>query len=361
VRKIRTADRYLSFWSLQTAGWLAYAVVMTLSLVPLRHQRGLIPSYLVLIGDEFLASFFLYRLCHTLWRRSVALVPSLALCMAASYVLATASAVPAVWIQMRAQPNATASVWSAAIASGVGAAFVLIAWCALYFGIKHYLTVGDQKLLLLASEATAQAAQLQALRYQLQPHFLFNTLNAISSLVVSEQGAQATQMLSKLATLLRSTLEQPDVHSISLDQELAVVDEYLDIEKVRFASRMTVTHDIEWGARSAAVPRFLLQPIVENAIRHGIAKRPKGGALNIRAFLIDNQVIIEVKNEIGESHSDGAQTNHGLGLSNSRTRLEKLYGDRATLKIVTEQQQFIVTIAVPFEPIGAIPSTKGPA
>jgi hypothetical protein len=344
-------NRPLSFWPLQAGGWLGYATASAISLLPFRHEHEAVAFRVVFVGCGFLSSFVLYGLCHALWRRSVALAPSLTLCVAVSYVLGIASVLPAVWAELHVQHEPMASLWRSTFASGVGASFVLIAWSALYFGIKHYQTVEDQKLLLLASEATARAAQLQALQYQLQPHFLFNTLNAISSLVVSEQGAKATEMLSKLATLLRSTLEQPEVYSISLDQELAVVEEYLDIEKVRFASRLTVTRDVQREALSAAVPRFLLQPIVENAIRHGIARRLEGGALGIRAFVVENQVCIEVQNDIGEPNRDDAQPSHGLGLSNSRARLEKLYGDRATLTASVEQQTFLVAMTLPFNPV----------
>src|SRR5271163_5035637 len=121
------------------------------------------------------------------------------------------------------------------------AAIILIAWSALYFGIKHYGTVEEQKDKLMASEATAREAQLQALRYQLQPHFLFNTLNAISALVVSKQPELATEMIAKLAGLLRNPLSFPETHVVTLREELAVTEEYLSIEQVRFGPRLTVS------------------------------------------------------------------------------------------------------------------------
>ncbi len=211
MRHSAPTNRLLSFWPLQAGGWLGYATASAISLLPFRHEYEAVAFRAVFVCCEFLASFVLYALCHRLWRRSVALAPALTLCVAFSYALGIASVLPAVWTELHVQHESMAPLWRSTFASGVGAAFVLIAWSALYFGIKHSQTVEEQKVLLLASEATATAAQLQALQYQLQPHFIFNTLNAISSLVVSEQGARATEMLSKLATLLRSTLEQPEV------------------------------------------------------------------------------------------------------------------------------------------------------
>ena len=116
--------------------------------------------------------------------------------------------------------------WSMVIARAFEAAIVLIAWSALYFGIKHYGTVEEQRVRLLASETMAREAQLQALRYQLQPHFLFNTLNAISSLVVSKQPERATEMIAKLGGLLRNTLSLPEAHVVTFREELAVTEEY---------------------------------------------------------------------------------------------------------------------------------------
>jgi hypothetical protein len=128
--------------------------------------------------------------------------------------------------------------WSMVAAQAFEPAIILIAWSALYFGIKHYGTVEEQRAELLESEATAREAQLQALRYQLQPHFLFNTLNAISSLVVSKQPERATEMIAKLAALLRNTLSFPEAHVVTLREELAVTEEYLSIEQVRFGPRL---------------------------------------------------------------------------------------------------------------------------
>jgi LytS/YehU family sensor histidine kinase len=255
---------------------------------------------------------------------------------------------PAIWAEFRVSHDKLDSLARSAIASGIGAAFILIAWSALYFGFKHYQMLEEQKELLVASEATARTAQLQALQYQLQPHFLFNTLNAISSLVVSDQRALATEMLSRLGTLLRSTLQSPELYSVPLGEELAVIDEYLEIEQVRFGERLRIHFDIHEETRIAEVPRFLLQPLVENAIRHGIARRPQGGEIDIRAFLQENRLRIEVENDTGGLDGAKGETGHGLGLHNSRARLERLYGNNATLTTSLLGQRFLTSLSFPF-------------
>jgi two-component system sensor histidine kinase AlgZ len=236
------------------------------------------------------------------------------------------------------------------------AAIILIAWSALYFGIKHYGTVEEQRGKVLASEAMAREAQLQALCYQLQPHFLFNTLNAISSLVVSKQPERATEMIAKLAGLLRNTLSFPEAHVVTLREELAVTEEYLSIEQVRFGPRLSVSRSVSSEAYDAQVPRFLLQPIVENAIRHGIARRPSGGEVAIRASAIEGQVRIEVENDRTEDTLPFAE-GHGLGLRNTRTRLEKLYGEQGGVTVSTaENNRFLVSIQFPLTKVSSIAS-----
>jgi len=207
---------------------------------------------------------------------------------------------------------------------------------------------------LVASEATAREAQLQSLRYQLQPHFLFNTLNAISSLVVSKQPERATEMIAKLAGLLRTTLSFPEAHLVTLREELAVAEEYLSIEEVRFGPRLVVLLSVSPEAYEAQVPRFLLQPIVENSIRHGIARCPNGGEVVIRASASEGRLRIEIEND----RRDGTgEEGHGLGLANTRTRLEKLYGEQGSITVSTAQKnRFLVLIQFPLAKAASIAS-----
>jgi two-component system sensor histidine kinase AlgZ len=236
------------------------------------------------------------------------------------------------------------------LAGGVEAAFILIAWSALYFGFKQYRTVEEQKHALLTAESTARSAQLQALQYQLQPHFLFNTLNAISSLVVSDQPQRATEMLANLGVLLRSSLEAPEIHTLALSDELVMVEEYLAIERARFGSRLTVLFDIDPEVDAARVPRFLLQPLIENAVRYGIAARSSGGEIAVRAGLSGEALRIEIENELPDCDSQDTGGS-GLGLRNSSKRLEQLYGGQSGLTTaVIHNNRFLTVVTLPFSP-----------
>jgi LytS/YehU family sensor histidine kinase len=318
------------------------------SYLPFRHMREAVDYQLALLCSTFLASFVLYGCCHFLWRRSTPLASALLLSVGLSYILGVLCTVVSALAALHLVEPRTALSWSMVAARAFEAAFVLIAWSALYFGIKHYGTVEEQRNRLVASEATAREAQLQALRYQLQPHFLFNTLNAISSLVVSKQPERATEMIAKLAALLRNTLSVPEEHVVSLREELAVTEEYLSIEQVRFGPRLAVSLSVSPEASSAQVPRFLLQPLVENAIRHGIARCPNGGEVSITAFVSEGQLRIDIENDRSEGLLQSGDEGNGLGLANTRTRLEKLYAEQGSVRVTTAQNnRFLVSIQFP--------------
>jgi two-component system, LytTR family, sensor kinase len=311
-------------------------------------MREQVDYQLALLCSTFLASFVLYASCHFLWRRSTPLASALCLSVGFSYILGVLCTVASALTTLHVNEPRTPLSWSMVAAQSFEATIVLIAWSALYFGIKHYGTVEEQRSRLVASEATAREAQLQALRYQLQPHFLFNTLNAISSLVVSKQPERATEMIAKLAGLLRTTLSSPEAHLVTLREELAVAEEYLSIEKVRFGPRLVVSLSVTSEAYEAQVPRFLLQPIVENSIRHGIARCPNGGEVSIAASVVEGQLRINIENDRTEGLMQWGDEGSGLGLANTKTRLEKLYGERGSVKVATAQNnRFLVLIQFP--------------
>jgi sensor histidine kinase YesM len=179
-------------------------------------------------------------------------------------------------------------------------------------------------------EAQLAEARLSALQAQLRPHFLFNSLNAITVLVRERNTSDATRMLELLSDLLRRVLRADTQHEIPLDDELQFVRDYLSIEEVRFSDRLRVTWSIAESARTILVPAFVLQPIVENAIRHGVAKRAAAGRIDISAKVVGGRMELCVRDDgAGMTATSG----EGLGLTNTRQRLQTLYGDRASLTI----------------------------
>jgi two-component system LytT family sensor kinase len=200
-----------------------------------------------------------------------------------------------------------------------------------------------------AAQLTAQLAeaQLQALRMQLHPHFLFNTLNAISTLVHRDPEA-ADRMIARLSDLLRLTIENVGVQEIPLAQEIEFLGRYLDIERTRFGDRLTVETDIASDTLDASTPYLILQPLVENAIRHGIAPRASPGRVVVRARRDGGMLVLEVRDD-GPGMPAGGAPKTGVGISSTRARLEALYGPAYRFDWRSaDHGGAIVTVAFPF-------------
>jgi two-component system, LytTR family, sensor kinase len=197
-------------------------------------------------------------------------------------------------------------------------------------------------------EARLADARLQLLSMQLQPHFLFNTLNTIAELV-HDDADTADRMITGLSDLLRRTLELGPTQEISLDAELQLLDQYLDIQRARFGDRLQVTLSVGDETRRAAVPVLLLQPIVENAIRHGLGERLAAGHVDIGARRDGSRLVVMVSDD-GAGPADGSTTRERVGLGNTRARLEALYGRDQRLHLSTAPGQGArVTLEIPFK------------
>jgi LytS/YehU family sensor histidine kinase len=193
------------------------------------------------------------------------------------------------------------------------------------------------------------AARLRALQMQLEPHFLFNTLNAITTLMELERKHEAVEMLSHLNTILKSTLARSVPEKVPLSQELEMVENYLAIEQVRFADRLRIEIKVEPSALDGLVPCFLLQPIVENAIHHGIAHCEDQGRIEASARREGPVLHVRVRDS-GRCGNGSSQNGHGIGLRNTRDRLAHFYeGKYAMTAEPLETGGFEVAIAIPYE------------
>jgi len=231
---------------------------------------------------------------------------------------------------------------------------VMVAWSVLYFFIKYYQIFQEVQRSALKSAAMAHEAQLKMLRYQLNPHFLFNTLNAISTLVLEKQTEPANRMVTRLSSFLRYSLDNDPMQKITLDQELAALKLYLDIEKVRFEERLNLELDIGEEASQALIPSLLLQPLVENAIKYGIAQSEEGGQLRIAAKVFAGDLLLELSDDgPGVKLVDGCIPDaNGVGLRNTRERLAELYGNQHSFRLSeTSPHGLTVNIRIPFETV----------
>ena len=187
-------------------------------------------------------------------------------------------------------------------------------------------------------------AQLLSLKTQLQPHFLFNTLHAIASLMHYDVPT-ADRMLNRLSELLRITLKETSNSIISLQQEMAFIQAYLEIEKIRFEERLEVEWTIPDSLLNSSIPPFILQPLVENAIKYGVSTRTDGGSIIIRAYTDNDALLLEVEDDAPESLSQ--EKGFGIGLSNTRSRLEVLYGAQQGFELIRAGMGTIARIRIP--------------
>jgi two-component system LytT family sensor kinase len=239
---------------------------------------------------------------------------------------------------------------------GIGI-YLLIALTSYAYSYYHRYREGQLRTLQL--EAQLSQSQLQALKMQLHPHFLFNTLHSISALL-NKDVASARKMITRLGDFLRLTLENSGSQEVTLRQEMEFLSCYLEIERIRFQNRLMTRMDLGEQTLDAQVPNLILQPIVENAIRHGIAPRSTPGLIEIEAKQLNGTLRIQVRDNgpgLSEHRTSDNLFKKGLGLANTETRLERLYGADHLFDLSNNPDGgLIVTLEIPFHKGGAAPS-----
>jgi two-component system LytT family sensor kinase len=241
---------------------------------------------------------------------------------------------------------------------------LLGAWSALYYAINYFLQAEENADQLARMQLQATSAQLAMLRYQLNPHFLFNTLNSISTLVLLKQSEPANAMLMRLSAFLRHTLVNEPGGKVTVEEEIESLKLYLDIERMRFEERLRTEFRIDEAAAKAQLPSLLLQPLVENAIKYAVSPQEEGAQISVAARLVGQRLRVTVS-DTGPglqkapqrsslaglvAGGNGSVTSTGVGLANIRDRLAQAYGEDHRLEIRTPAQGgFTVLIEIPYE------------
>jgi two-component system, LytTR family, sensor kinase len=231
----------------------------------------------------------------------------------------------------------------------------LISYCGILminYLVRYYRAYQERALRASQLEASLAVAKLEALKSQLHPHFLFNTLNAIVVLVRKNRNKEAEEMLTGLSELLRHSLENIGVQEVSLRHEIEFLQIYLEIEQVRFNDRLKVQFKIEPETLNASVPKLILQPLVENAIRHGIGKQQSAGLVAITAQRQNGSLAIQIRDDgpgLPKDRVVSGESGLGIGIANTRARLRHLYGDAQTFDIRNaENGGAIAVLKIPF-------------
>jgi two-component sensor histidine kinase len=367
IFKTLLKDQQRLFWVLHLGGWFAWGIFGKYA-----YTRAILedaaPNYfryvMVITVIGIVLSFGLRLVYRALWDRSIWL-------RAFAFLVGTTAA-GYVWLRARSyiyyhwfekskdmedwleKMGAAAEIYEKVsyMETFASAWTVMLAWSVLYFAIKYYQLFQEVQRSALRSAAMAHEAQLKMLRYQLNPHFLFNTLNAISTLILEKQTGDANRMVTRLSSFLRHSLDNDPMQKVTLDQELAALKLYLDIEKVRFEERLRLELDIEEEAARAQIPSLLLQPLVENAIKYGIARSEDGGTLRIAARVFAGDLLIELSDDgPGVALVDGRIPDaNGVGLRNTQERLVELYGKQHSFRLSeTDPHGLTINIRIPFE------------
>ena len=342
-------DKNRAFWILQSIGWSGYFFLRTLSGIANNLGWMLLVHTLLLTAT----GYSLTLLLASLFRRLIQMKPvwTLVLSLAAVVIAAGVFSVIETWsvatfLKPQFKPEGVAYLGALLLNFAL-----LAAWTSLYYGINYFLLLEEQIDQRERLESAASTAQLAMLRYQLNPHFLFNTLNSISTLVLLKQTERANAMLARLSSFLRYTLVNEPTAKVTLAQEVETLKLYLEIEKMRFEDRLRPHFRIESETIGARLPSLLLQPLIENAIKYAVTPSEDGADIWLTAVRDGQAVRIEVAdNGNTDGHDIAASPSTGVGLANIRDRLSQAYG--AGHRFDTRKNDkggFSVIVEIPFE------------
>jgi len=338
-----------SFWQLQASGWMALYLVVLVAVLPYRKSEEFRDQTIGCVA-MFLASLLLRPVCRSLVRRAL---PWISLELRALVWSAAVGAIAA-FVTELAILRVVRLVWTDLLVNVVQFSVVLFLWCTLYFSIKQWQQSARERERLLIAEREARDARLSALRYQLNPHSLFNSLNAVSTLVLRGDAPRATRMLSQISSLLRASFDGPTISEIPFSQELDFAEKYLAIEKTRLGDRLQVVVEAAPESLDAAVPSMLLQPLLENSVRHGVGRLREGGVIGIQTRIVDDRLRLIVTNSgpHRDAESQVDENRPGIGLANTTERLKRLYGPACDFALSWPHDGGCeVTIQLPFKKI----------
>ena len=353
------------FWLLQVLGWGAYFIVTSLTLTLFYNEL----SFTYLAYNAFrsaigiILTWPLRLICAHFW--SAPIIRRNVVVMLAAILLSIGWTLLSIYAYEQTTGLYIASAdYGGWIYSSI---FIFISWVALYHGVKYYTLLQNEKRMVLKMEADkqhqrfkrseaenqAKMAKLKFLSYQLNPHFLFNTLNSIYSLIESDTPDDAKNMVSQLSGFLRSSLKHGDDFLIPLQEEIETLVRYLDIEKTRFGDRLKLQLDVDDAVLETVIPLFILQPLVENSIKHAISQTLDQGVIRVSAHHDGDYLHLVVE----DSGRETVRVDHrrsgraGIGLKNTQERLSVIYDDDYQFKTTdSDLGGYRVDIKLPLQP-----------
>jgi len=343
------------FWTLQFAGWFGYAVVVFLAIVrpqisePGFNMSGQFFNLLLETLCGFLLSYLQWRIIRKIVHLSVKHTIFLSFVSAAT-LGGIFNIIKLSFFKVLVHEQQWNEGWNMLEFGGwlLFSITTMFVWTSIFFIMLYNNKLQKEHEMLLRAQTAAKDAQLQMLRYQLNPHFMFNTLNAISTLIFKHDNDKANEMLDKLCEFFRYSLDKNDKTKTTLNKELELLDLYLSIEKVRFGNRLQVDLTISEETMGCIVPSMLLQPLVENSIKHAIELRKQGGVIRIDASKVNDQLILKVMDD-GQESKNSISEGFGIGMSNTKARLNAMFNGDFDIKLINSTDGgTTVLISIPF-------------
>ncbi len=350
-------NRRSLYWTAQLSGWLIYlSFVLIYNLFGSNFTTGaLVSSMLIVVVGIPVTHFYRFIIIRLNWLRYPILkaIPRILLSSALLSVLFTVLHDMVTQIFVSRFVSFFDLEWVEVLRMLLNWTFVLVFWAILYFTVHYFFNYRRQEIANLRLEASRNQIELSNLKSQLNPHFMFNALNGIRALV-DEEPEKAKQAITQLSVLLRAALSTGKQKTIKFKEELSLVANYLSLEKMRFEDRLQVEYDVDPALNTIKFPPLMLQTVVENAVKHGISKLPKGGEIIITGKNSDAYYLVEVINSgtlEPPTQVAGSDSEQGIGLRNTRRRLRLLYGKNASLTIENYEDKVRTQLLIPKEPV----------
>lgn len=342
------------FWTLQLAGWLGYAAVVFLAIIrpQIDAQDFSLVDQLINLTAEVLSGFvlsylqwrFIRAIVHLPLKKTLCLSFTLAALLGLVFNVIKLSLFKVIVHQQQWNQGWDMLEFGGWLLFSLTTMFV---WTAIFFIMLYNTKLQKEHEMLLRAQTSVKDAQLQMLRYQLNPHFMFNTINAISTLIYKHENYKANEMLDKLCEFFRYSLDTNTKSKTTLQKELALLDLYLSIEKVRFGKRLNIELNINADVLGWHVPSMLLQPLVENAIKYAIEPRKTPSVITITAEKLNQRLVIQVI-DTGSDKIQKVSNGFGIGMSNTKARLDAMFNGDYEIEIAENNNQgTTVIISIP--------------
>ncbi len=331
------------YWTLQVGGWTLYALIQIIGSVFASESQGVSAQRVIFLTYEAIFCLLLTHVFRNLINRWRWLQASMAVLI--PRVIASVFVLGLIMYFLRMPISIPLGLYSSKVAFDpsnilgltVIYAIIFFLWCVLYF-IYNYFERYNTSLKL---EASVKEIELNNLKSQLNPHFIFNALNSIRALV-DENPGKSKLAINQLSNILRNSLTTEKRGLTNFEDELKIVKDYLGLESIRFEERLKTEFEIDPASRGFLVPPLMIQTLVENGIKHGISKLTAGGIIQMKTTVHNDRLTIQIRNS-GQYMNGARRNSGGLGLENTKQRLKLIYGGKASFRIMTENDTFVLT------------------